>query len=238
MPSPARRTFQRARGEAEKTSRREAILAAASAHLKADGFDGFSMNALARKAGIAKGTLYLYFETREEVLLSLHSEYLAAWCAAVTRSTRKGISDATFVRRLLESSQAEPMFLSLASRLGSVLEQNVSVERLVESKRRMREVLMPLAAHFESCLSLPEGAGVRVLASLTTLILGAWQIDAGPKLEDGEVPADVREMMRMFSCGALFTDAAMAVLAGVRAEAGQAGRRNGGDRGRGDQSSA
>lgn len=219
MPSPARRTFQRARGEAEKSSRREAILAAAAAHLRADGFEAFSMNVLAQKAGIAKGTLYLYFETREEVLLSLHAEYLATWCAAVMRATRRGISDTAFVRRLLETSQAEPLFLELASRLGSVLEQNVSVERLVASKRQMREVLMPLAVHFERCLGLPAGAGARVLTAMTTLLLGAWQIDAGPKLEGEDVPEDVREMMGMFSCGELFTGAALSVLAGVRAAA-------------------
>lgn len=219
MPSPARRQFQRARGDAEKSSRREAILAAAAAQLRDEGFEAFSMNVLAQKAGIAKGTLYLYFETREEVLLSLHADYLAAWCKAVTAATRKGMSDATFVRRLLETSQAEPLFLDLASRLGSVLEHNVSVERLVASKRQMREVLMPLASHFERCLALPAGAGARVLTAMTALLLGSWQIDAGPSLEGEDVPEDVREMMGMFACGELFTGAALAVLAGVRAQA-------------------
>jgi AcrR family transcriptional regulator len=218
QPGPRRR-FQRARRESEKAERREAILAAADAHLRADGFEAFSMNVLARKAGIAKGTLYLYFETREEVLLSLHARQLAAWCDAVVRSTRKGMSDAAFVRRLLETAQADPLFLDLAARLGSVLEHNVSMERLIESKRAMRAVLLPLADHFERCLELEPGAGFAALKSLAALLLGAWQIDAGPPLEGDAVPADVRELLVLFSCRNVFTDAALLVLAGIRAPA-------------------
>lgn len=219
MPRPARRRFQRARRDAEKSERRDTILAAAEAQLRADGFDAFSMQALAEKAGIAKGTLYLYFETREEVLLSLHAEHLAHWCAAVTRTTRKGMRDAAFARRLFESAEADPLFLALASRLGSVLERNVSMERLLESKRMMRGVLLPLADHFERCLALPPGGGAKVLTSLTALLLGAWQIAAGPALEGDAIPADVAAMLELFSCRAVFTSGALAVLAGIRAQA-------------------
>jgi AcrR family transcriptional regulator len=217
MQSSPRRHFQRARRDSEKSKRRRTILAAAEAHLRANGFDAFSMNVLAQKAGIAKGTLYLYFETREEVLLSLHAEHLAAWCDAVTRTTRKGMSDAAFVRRVFETAQADPLFLDLAARLGSVLEHNVSVERLVESKRMMRQVLLPLADHFEHCLGLAPGSGAKVLTALTALMLGAWQIDAGPPLEGDGIPADVTEMLELFSCRNVFATSALAVLAGIRA---------------------
>lgn len=218
MKSAPRRHFQRARSDSEKSKRRRTILAAAEAHLRADGFDAFSMNVLARKSGIAKGTLYLYFETREEVLLSLHAEHLTAWCAAVTRTTRKGMGDAAFARRLFETAQADPLFVDLAARLGNVLEHNVSVERLVQSKRMMRHVLLPLASHFERCLGLAPGSGTRVLTSLTALLLGAWQIDAGPPLAGDEIPADVTEMLELFSCRNVFVTSALAVLAGLRAQ--------------------
>lgn len=53
-----------ARHDDQKSRRRAAILDAADRLLREEGFDTFAMAPLARRAGIAKGTLYLYFETR------------------------------------------------------------------------------------------------------------------------------------------------------------------------------
>ena len=51
---------KRARTDAQKLFRRQAILDAADLHFAAVGFDAFSMARLAAQAGVAKGTLYLY----------------------------------------------------------------------------------------------------------------------------------------------------------------------------------
>ena len=40
------------------------------------------MNVLAREAELAKGTLYLYFRSREEVLLALYGEAFNKFCEA------------------------------------------------------------------------------------------------------------------------------------------------------------
>jgi AcrR family transcriptional regulator len=220
MPRTTSRThYLRARSDSEKSERRRAILAAADEHVRAVGFDAFSMAVLAKKAGIAKGTLFLYFETREEVLLSLHSEQLASWCAAVTRGTRVGITDEAFVALFLQTALADPVFLDLTARLGSVIEHNISIDRLVESKRMMRSVLLPLTEHLERCLGLEPGAGTQALASLTALLLGASQIDAGPSLDGEEIPTDVQRMVAMFSCNDVFSAHAPMLIAGVRARA-------------------
>lgn len=215
-----RRRFQRARHDDEKSRRRAAILDAADRLLREVGFDTFAMEPLARRAGIAKGTLYLYFETREEVLLSLHARQLSAWSDAVTRSIRAGMSDAAFARRFFDASRADPAFLDLAARLGNVLEQNVSTGRLVESKRAMHALLGPLAAHLERCLKLSPGSGVTALTSLTATLLGAVQLDAGPPLNGPEVPREVRELRGLFACRPVFLEAAQLLLAGLRARRG------------------
>src|SRR5512134_2899298 len=56
---------QRAALEAE---RREQILDAALRLWTKQGFDATTVEALAREAGIAKGTVYLYFRTKQELL--------------------------------------------------------------------------------------------------------------------------------------------------------------------------
>jgi len=67
------------------------------------------MQPLARRAGIGNGTLYFLLETREEVLLSLYAQQLAAWSEAMTRSIRRGMSDAPFARTFFDASRAEPV---------------------------------------------------------------------------------------------------------------------------------
>ena len=40
----------------------------------ADGFDGASMNDIAREAGVSKGTLYVYFDSKEALFVALIRE--------------------------------------------------------------------------------------------------------------------------------------------------------------------
>ena len=64
-------SFQRARKPEEREIRREAILTAAAELFDAEGPQGAGLNAIAARAGFTKSNVYRYFESREEVLLSL-----------------------------------------------------------------------------------------------------------------------------------------------------------------------
>jgi AcrR family transcriptional regulator len=55
---------QRARSAEQKALRRHAVLDAAETYFLEVGYEAFSMAQLAKKTGLAKGTLYLYFTTR------------------------------------------------------------------------------------------------------------------------------------------------------------------------------
>ena len=103
--SEARPHYQRARREAEKAERREAILAAAGALLRSTGFEGFSMSLLAKKTGIAKGTLYLYFESREDLLWAALRRALVIYGEAMTAHLDDGLSGHAYFRRLLRNKQ-------------------------------------------------------------------------------------------------------------------------------------
>jgi TetR/AcrR family transcriptional regulator, transcriptional repressor for nem operon len=56
-------------------ARRQAILDAAASLLVAHGLAGTSVDAVAQHAGIAKGTVYLYFASRSDLLAALRSRY-------------------------------------------------------------------------------------------------------------------------------------------------------------------
>lgn len=63
--------------------KREAILEAALDLLASCGFHGFSIKQLADKAGVAAGTVYLYFTDREDLIRQLYSEIVHSIADAV-----------------------------------------------------------------------------------------------------------------------------------------------------------
>jgi len=217
MSEPARSRYQRARREAEKAERREAILAAAAALLRSTGFEGFSMSVLARKSGIAKGTLYLYFETREEVLLALYVETLAAWSEALIAGLRDGMSDADFAALFQATASADPNFLTLRARLESVIEHNVSLEQLVAAKRTMRDLIGRVAPRVERALGLAVHSGARLVIALGALQLGTAQSNTGPALAALDLPDDLAEFVRIHTEMDLFRETAPMIVAGIRA---------------------
>jgi AcrR family transcriptional regulator len=51
-----------------KQTKREAIMDAATEVFAANGLDGANVEDIARRAGVAKGTIYLYFKSKDEIL--------------------------------------------------------------------------------------------------------------------------------------------------------------------------
>src|SRR6185436_5575120 len=82
---------QRARKHEDKQARRQDILDAARA-LVAEGapFERIMVADVAERAGIAKGTVYLYFKTKEELLLALLEQLLDAWFPALAAALDGG----------------------------------------------------------------------------------------------------------------------------------------------------
>ncbi len=59
--------------EQRKTARREAILAAAQDVFARKGFDGATIAEIARAAGVASGTVYLYYESKIDLFAALNA---------------------------------------------------------------------------------------------------------------------------------------------------------------------
>src|SRR5689334_13572910 len=58
-------------GGAEDSAKRRQILDGARAVFLSQGFDAASMGEIARAAGVSKGTLYVYFKSKEELFESI-----------------------------------------------------------------------------------------------------------------------------------------------------------------------
>ncbi|MFC3674540.1 TetR/AcrR family transcriptional regulator [Ferrovibrio xuzhouensis] len=78
---------QKRRG-ALKAVRRDGILQAARAVFARDGLDGATLRAIAAEAGMAVGTVYLYFPTKE----ALYAEMLAGSLADLQKALRDAVA--------------------------------------------------------------------------------------------------------------------------------------------------
>jgi len=56
---------------------------------------------IAREAGIASGTIYLYFRTKDEILVTLFREKMAAWVAFARREIAGEVDAVARLRRLV-----------------------------------------------------------------------------------------------------------------------------------------
>lgn len=63
--------------------KRDAILNATLELLASNGFHGFSIKQLAAKAGVATGTVYLYFQDRDALIRELHMNILQHFAEAM-----------------------------------------------------------------------------------------------------------------------------------------------------------
>ena len=94
---------QRARTQEDKTFRRIQILDAAEKYFHEVGYEAFSMARLAKEASVAKGTLYLYFTTREEVFLTLYNRSLIRWGDTFTQQLNDTMTDHAYASSLYKT---------------------------------------------------------------------------------------------------------------------------------------
>jgi AcrR family transcriptional regulator len=169
--------FQRARKPEEQQQRREAILAAAAELFDADGPQGTGLSAIASKAGFTKSNVYRYFESREEVLLSLFLAELEAFVPAFearVAACRNGDLDALAAAGANEFI-ARPRLALLLSMVANVLEQNVSEAAIIALKRGVAALTNRVATAIQSRLP---GSSFEDCAwagsAIATFVAGMW----------------------------------------------------------------
>lgn len=66
--------------------RREELMDAAQALFLEKGFTATSVDEIVKQADVAKGTFYLQFKTKEDVLVALRERFVATFCARLTKA--------------------------------------------------------------------------------------------------------------------------------------------------------
>lgn len=180
----------RAKSQDEKLVRRQFILKQAEQILRADGFEAFTMSKLADAAGLAKGTLYLYFSGREDLVLSLYTQLNNHWIdhflAAEKSFTTVCYSD--LCDRFYQFFIADDLLVGLAARASFSMEPYVSTPVWVMAKRAFARQAKRLGGMFCRHFNCDPAHGQRLAWAFLTAISGAQQ--RACELDDRRVMPD------------------------------------------------
>ena len=159
-------TYQRARQAEQKQQRRLAILDAAWAMYQTAPYESLTIAGVAERVGLAKGTMYLYFATKQELFLALTERELFAWLAEVDAQLseeRPAWDIPAVVEIACATLDAHPALTRLLAILSTVLEQNIDLETAIRFKRALLERRLPFLA---------PGDGLRTLTRCHALVVG------------------------------------------------------------------
>jgi TetR/AcrR family transcriptional regulator len=158
-PQPVRR---RAMTAALKETRKDVILATAQKLFCEEPFASITMSTIATGAGLAKGTLYLYFRTREEIFLALFARELRVWLASFKAAADEFASPNAALDWIAVSLADRRELLRLGALLHSVLELNLSTDAARAFKLEFDSGLSGAASAFASALGLRDVESGRV----------------------------------------------------------------------------
>lgn len=166
----------RAMTDAQKQTRRADILRVALERFDQQPYTSLSMAEIAAKTGVAKGTLYLYFRSKEELFLNIYEEQMGRWFDELDRELKLGRPDASiagFVHYLGESLSRRPPLLRLIAILHTVLEQNVDYATARRFKGWLKQRIETSGTLLETYLPfLSPGQGAALLLKIDALVTG------------------------------------------------------------------
>jgi AcrR family transcriptional regulator len=184
-----------ARSAGEKQARADAILDAARELEQQAGFSRLAVADIARRAGIAKGTFFLYFTTKEAVGLGLLEAELRDWLSELERAGRAITEPAApqlLARTLAATIVARPALVRLLALQGA-LERNVEPEVMRGFRSRVLVGLRAAGGALELALASRGSAdGFRLLQFVQVVVIGlqpfaelsgaAHEVLSGPEL--------------------------------------------------------
>jgi len=145
-------TFERARQPEQVAQRRTAILEATLHLFDTVGLDDARLVDIGERAGMSKASVYRYFESKEAIFLALLVRETEEWVGGLERdlASQDGAGTVDDVAALVAHSLADrPRLCSLAARVASVLERNISTDaiRAFKTENRALSVRLVSALH-------------------------------------------------------------------------------------------
>jgi AcrR family transcriptional regulator len=203
----------RARSDDAKQARRQFILATADQLLRREGFDAFTMNKLGAAADLAKGTLYLYFVTREELVLALYTDLHDGWINQFLNAEKQmpvpNYGD--LCARFYQSFAADPLLVDLAARATSELEPHVPLAAWIAAKQAQTRSAKRLGGLFCHRFGCDPAQAQRLAWAFLAALSGAQQraIDPG---DSTQIPETLKKLANTMSFKYVFLNMVLPLI--------------------------
>lgn len=171
---------QRAITDAQQQERRQALIDVTWMLFQEKSYEEITIMDVARTAGLAKGTVYLYFRTKEELFLAVQEQQLAEWFGVLESelACQPGCSDTSKVANAVCGTLGKrPALTRLFAILHSILEQNIDYSTMLRFKQTQLERITNLGMTLETSLPfLQPGQGAQAAMWIYTYLLGLQQL--------------------------------------------------------------
>ncbi|MGI6037221.1 MAG: TetR/AcrR family transcriptional regulator [Limnochordia bacterium] len=185
-----------------RKKRKETIFAAAQTVFAAQGYHQATMEEIAQEAGLAKGTLYLYFKSKQELCISLmvnKLEELRELCRVEAARGGHGLEKIQFiVRAMKEFSESNRDFLRMLFAGGEEFRQEMHRRTSVIGDEIIRLITGILEKGIEAgeLRDVNPRQGALALAGMVSIIIFNWI-----QSEDAAIPDD--ELVDLFAYGVM-----------------------------------
>ena len=180
---------KRATNDLDKLEKKTAIQKAALEFIEEHRYEDITMNALANKLNIAKGTLYLYFSTKESLFIDIYVQQVKNWCRYFKEGLelhKHEITKEKLTQIIVDAIRSQQNFPKLLSILHSTLEHNISLDQAISYKTEIKNEVQACAMMLkEYCPFFSEEEAFAYLFQLNAVIIGLWQM--------GHPPAVIRQ---------------------------------------------
>jgi AcrR family transcriptional regulator len=189
----------RARRKDEKLARRRAIMEAATCQIAQRGTVCVTMADVAAGCGLAKGTVYLYFTSKEELCLAVLEEQLLGWFDALEAALveRDTVGARRFSAIVVATLAERGAFHELLPRMQMLLQASSPSQTEAAFRSSIHDRMRSLESLLEATLRLAPGEGARVLVRTLALVIGRRDIAVAQLGIDGAIDDPTRARERI-----------------------------------------
>src|SRR5207237_10543858 len=174
--------------EKQRREREELIIQAAEEVLQEKGYYDTSMDEIAARVGIAKGTIYTHFPGKEELVLAIFKRDMQTFIEGIDDVIGAEPTSSAKLEALLRFSYTG--FFSKQTRLLSSMYNGVDMKRMLAEQGGCIELWESLVSHVTKLLEEANAAGALNSSSPTNVMLFSFFSLLSPKSYDHLVIAD------------------------------------------------
>ncbi len=172
--------MRRAIRDEQKEERRQQIIETAWQLFQERPYEAVSMLEVAQGVGLAKGTLFLYFSTKEALFLAVQQQQFALWFNTIDDQLATFTPPAAIeqvVNLITQTLNEQPGLTRLFAILHVILERNITQETANEFKQFLLSRITQTGKLLETCLPfLPAGEGAQILLHAYALVIGVQHL--------------------------------------------------------------